>query len=57
MYLWGNVDRPPNNRSTLHDKQPVYYQSLGDLFCVQKKAQSIRRCKTHSAGQVGALPY
>jgi hypothetical protein len=38
LYLWGNVDRPPNNRATLHDKQPVYYQWLGDLFGVQKKA-------------------
>jgi hypothetical protein len=37
LYLWGNVDRPPNNRTTLHDKQPVYYQWLGDLFGVQKK--------------------
>ena len=25
-------------RTTLHDKQPVYYQWLGDLFGVQKKA-------------------
>lgn len=38
LYLWGNVDRPPNNRATLRDKQPVYYQWLGDLFGVQKKA-------------------
>ena len=38
LYLWGNVDRPPFNRTTLHDKQPVYYQWLGDLFGVQKKA-------------------
>ena len=38
LYLWGNVDRPPNDRATLHDKQPVYYQWLGDLFGVQKKA-------------------
>jgi hypothetical protein len=38
LYLWGNVDRPPNNRATLHEKQPVYYQWLGDLFGVQKKA-------------------
>ncbi|MBC9878923.1 hypothetical protein G8O24_16405 [Bradyrhizobium sp. INPA01-394B] len=37
LYLWGNVDRPPNNRATLHEKQPVYYQWLGDLFGVQKK--------------------
>jgi hypothetical protein len=37
LYLWGNVDRPPNNRATLHDKQPVYYQWLGDLLGVQKK--------------------
>ena len=38
LYLWGNVDRPPNDRATLHDRQPVYYQWLGDLFGVQKKA-------------------
>ncbi|MCP3384998.1 MULTISPECIES: hypothetical protein [unclassified Bradyrhizobium] len=38
LYLWGNVDRPPNNRATLHEKQPVYYQWLGDLFGVTKKA-------------------
>lgn len=38
LYLWGNVDRPPFDRATLHDKQPVYYQWLGDLFGVQKKA-------------------
>lgn len=38
LYLWGNVDRAPNNRTTLHDKQPVYYKWLGDLFGVQKKA-------------------
>ena len=38
LYLWGNVDRPPNDRATLHDKQPVYYQWLGDLFGVRKKA-------------------
>ncbi|MGY8706853.1 hypothetical protein RAD16_14025 [Bradyrhizobium sp. 18BD] len=36
LYLWGNVDRPPFNRTTLHDKQPVYYQWFGDLFGVQK---------------------
>ncbi|MBR0846339.1 hypothetical protein JQ543_01185 [Bradyrhizobium diazoefficiens] len=38
LYLWGNVDRPPFNRATLRDKQPVYYQWLGELFGVQKKA-------------------
>lgn len=38
LYLWGNVDRPPNNRATLQEKQPVYYQWLGVLFGVQKKA-------------------
>jgi hypothetical protein len=37
LYLWGNVDRPPFNRATLREKQPVYYQWLGDLFGVQKK--------------------
>jgi len=37
LYLWRNVDRPPFNRATLRDKQPVYYQWLGDLFGVQKK--------------------
>ena len=37
LYLWGNVDRPPNDRATLRAKQPVYYQWLGDLFGVQKK--------------------
>jgi len=36
LYLWGNVDRPPHNRATLHDKQPIYYKWLGDLFGVQK---------------------
>ncbi|MDN4985256.1 hypothetical protein QY049_18785 [Bradyrhizobium sp. WYCCWR 13022] len=29
---------PPNNRATLHEKQPVYWQWLGDLFGVEKKA-------------------
>ena len=36
LYLWGNVDRPPHSRANLHDKQPVYYKWLGDLFGVQK---------------------
>ena len=36
LYLWGNVDRPPHNRETLRDKQPVYYKWLGQLFGVQK---------------------
>lgn len=36
LYLWGNVDRPPHNRKTLHDNQPVYYKWLGDLFGVVK---------------------
>jgi hypothetical protein len=36
LYLWGNVDRPPHNRATLRDRQPVYYRWLGDLFGVQK---------------------
>ena len=36
LYLWGNVDRPPHDRKTLHDKQPVYYKWLGDQFGVAK---------------------
>ena len=36
LYLWGNVDRPPHDRKTLHDNQPVYYKWLGDLFGVAK---------------------
>ncbi len=36
LYLWGNVDRPPHDRKTLHDKQPVYCQWLGDRFGVVK---------------------
>ena len=36
LYLWGNVDRPPHNRATLREKQPIYYKWLGDLFGVQK---------------------
>jgi hypothetical protein len=36
LYLWGNVDRPPHDRKTLHDKQPVYYKWLGDQFGVVK---------------------
>jgi hypothetical protein len=36
LYLWGNVDRPPHNRATLRDKQPVYYKWLGQLFGVEK---------------------
>jgi len=36
LYLWGNVDRPPHDRKTLHDNQPVYYKWLGDLFGVVK---------------------
>ena len=36
LYLWGNVDRPPHDRKTLHDKQPVYYKWLGDQFGVEK---------------------
>ena len=38
LYLWGNVDRPPHDRKTLHDHQPVYYKWLGDQFGVEKKA-------------------
>lgn len=38
LYLWGNVDRPPHNRQTLREKQPVYYKWLGELFGVQKYA-------------------
>lgn len=36
LYLWGNVDRPPHNRATLRDRQPVYYKWLGQLFGVEK---------------------
>ena len=36
LYLWGNVDRPPHDRKTLHDKQPMYYKWLGDQFAVVK---------------------
>jgi len=36
LYLWGNVDRPPHDRKTLHDHQPVYYKWLGDQFGVEK---------------------
>ena len=36
LYLWGNVDRPPHDRRTLHDRQPVYYKWLGDQFGVVK---------------------
>jgi hypothetical protein len=36
LYLWGNVDRPPHDRATLHEKQPVYYKWLGQLFGVEK---------------------
>lgn len=36
LYLWGNVDRPPHDRKTLHDNQPVYYKWLADLFGVEK---------------------
>ena len=38
LYLWGNVDRPPHNRQTLREKQPVYYKWLGELFGVKKDA-------------------
>jgi hypothetical protein len=36
LYLWGYVARPPNNRATLKEKQPVYYAWLGKLFGVEK---------------------
>jgi hypothetical protein len=36
LYLWGNVDRPPHDRKTLHEKQPMYYAWLGELFGVVK---------------------
>jgi hypothetical protein len=36
LYLWGNVDRPPHNRATLREKQPIYYKWLGELFGVEK---------------------
>ena len=36
LYLWGNVDRPPHDRATLREKQPVYYKWLGELFGVLK---------------------
>jgi hypothetical protein len=38
LYLWGNVDRPPHDRKTLHDSQPVYYKWLGNQFGVPKAA-------------------
>ena len=38
LYLWGNVDRPPNTRAVLRARQPVYYRWLGDEFGVQKHA-------------------
>ena len=38
LYLWGNVDRPPHNRATLREKQPVYYRWLGEQFGVLKGA-------------------
>jgi hypothetical protein len=36
LYLWGYVARPPNDRATLKEKQPVYYAWLGKLFGVEK---------------------
>jgi hypothetical protein len=36
LYLWGNVDRPPNTRDKLKAAQPVYYAWLGQLFGVAK---------------------
>ena len=36
LYLWGNVDRPPNTREKLKAAQPVYYAWLGQLFGVAK---------------------
>jgi hypothetical protein len=38
LYLWGNVDRPPHDRATLREKQPVYYKWLGQLFGVEKSS-------------------
>ena len=36
LYLWGNVDRPPNTRANLKAAQPVYYAWLGRQFGVVK---------------------
>jgi hypothetical protein len=36
LYLSGYVARAPDNRETLHAKQPVYYAWLGNLFGVKK---------------------
>jgi len=36
LYLWGYVERAPNNRDTLRAKQPHYYVWLGELFGVVK---------------------
>jgi hypothetical protein len=36
LYLWGNVDRPPNTREKLRAAQPMYYAWLGDFFGVKK---------------------
>jgi hypothetical protein len=36
LYLWGNVDRPPETRQNLKARQPYYYAWLGQLFGVQK---------------------
>jgi hypothetical protein len=36
LYLWGNVDRPPNTRDKLKAAQPVYYAWLGQQFGVVK---------------------
>lgn len=36
LYLWGHVDREPFDRETLREKQPYYYDWLGELFGVRK---------------------
>jgi hypothetical protein len=42
LYLWGNVDRAPHNRATLHSKQPFYYKWLAQLFGVEKDADEAK---------------
>ncbi len=36
LYLWGHVSRVPFTRENLKNKQPYYYDWLGQLFGVRK---------------------
>lgn len=56
LYLWGNVDRPPTTAPhCTRSSRCIINGSVISSAC--RRNHSYRRPKTHSAGQVGAMPY